>query len=160
MRIYSIFLSVIISLILTCTVSAQTSNANKSIDSFIGKQAKQYNADEYAEGRKIVRGDLNRDGKKETVVLYTLESFNGGNNNIQYLAVFLETKTGKLRYLTHKIVGGKERRAVESVSVENGEIFLDTLEYLSSDASCCPSKKGKTQIKLVNNKLRETKLSE
>ena len=160
MRIYSIFLAVIISLILTCLVSAQISDANKSIDSFISKQAKLYNADEYAEARKIVRGDLNRDGKAETVVLYTLESFNGGNNHIQYLAVFLETKTGKLRYFTHKIVGGKNQRGVESISVENGKIFLDTLDYLSSDASCCPTKKGKAQLTLVKNKFRETKLKE
>jgi hypothetical protein len=125
-----------------------------AIGNFIAKQMRTERANEYEEARLIARGDLNRDGTTDTVVLYTLENQGGTNQYLQYLAVF-KNQRGGLAYLTHKLVGGKNRRAVESVKVEGGKIILQTLDYLPTDASCCPSKKGHAQFILNRKHLKE-----
>jgi hypothetical protein len=124
------------------------------IDSFITHQAKLERGEEYPEARKVVTGNLTRDGQPETVVLYTIEGQGGSNLYIQYLAVFVRRK-GKLSPLTHMDVGGKSTRGVELISVENNSILLDTLNYGPKDASCCPSVKGTTRYVLSGGKLRE-----
>ena len=123
-------------------------------DSFIARQAKRERGEEYREARKVVTGDLTRDGQPETVVLYTIEGQGGSNLHIQYLAVFVRRK-GKLSFLTRADVGGKSARAVELTSVENNSILLDTLNYGPRDASCCPSVKGTTSYVLSAGRLRE-----
>jgi len=135
-------------------VHAQSEDDNGVIDSFITKQAKKEKAVEYKDARTIMRGDLNGDGKEDVVALYTLESFKGTNLYLQYLAIFIKD-SGNLRRVNHQIVGGKNRRVAELKSVINGEIHLDTQEYLPKDASCCPSKKGNTRFSLIRGKLKE-----
>lgn len=134
--------------------SPQSRAETVTIGNFIAKQMRTERATEYEEARLLVRGDLNRDGRKDTVVLYTLENQGGTNQYVQYLAVFTDQRGG-LGYLTHKLVGGKNRRAVESVTVEGGKIILQTLDYLPTDASCCPSKKGHVQFILNRKQLKE-----
>jgi len=125
-----------------------------AIDSFITRQAKLERGEEYPEARKVVSGDLTRDGQPETVVLYTIEGQGGSNLYIQHLAVFVR-RNGKLTPLTHIDVGGKSTRGVELTSVENNSILLDTLNYGPKDASCCPSVKGTTSYVLLGGRLRE-----
>ena len=127
------------------------------INEFIAKQAKSADGEEYSEARKVIAADLNQDDEMDAVVLYTLEGFGGGNNYLQYLAVFLGSESGKLSYFKHILVGGKNSRSVKMVSADKGKILLETLEYLPTDGSCCPSKKGKSQITLKGNILIETK---
>ena len=134
--------------------SAQSHTEAVTVGNFIAKQMRQERATEYEEGRLLVRGDLNRDGNRDVVVLYTVENPGGTNQYLQYLADFIYQR-GRLRNLTHKSVGGKNRRAVESVTVEGGKIILETLEYLPADASCCPSKKGHVQFILNRKQLKE-----
>jgi hypothetical protein len=141
-------------------VSPNLTSANKDddtavIDSFIAQQAKRERGEEYKEARKVMTGDLTRDGEPETVVLYTIEGQGGSNLYIQYLAIFTR-KNGKLTTLTHVDVGGKSTRGVELTSVENNSILLDTLSYGPKDASCCPSIKGTTRYMLSGSKLLET----
>ena len=88
------------------------------------------------------------------MVLYTLEGQGGSNQYVQYLAVFIDRK-GKLTYVTHQVVGGKNRRSIEAVSIKDGKINLQTLEYLSNDASCCPSKKGQMRFVLGGGRLKK-----
>ena len=134
---------------------AQSQSDKTIINSFITQQAKRERATEYEEARSIVKGDLNADADEDAVVLYTIEGQGGSNNYIQYLAVFLNRK-GKLVYATHQMVGGKNRRSIDSVSVKDGKINLQTLEYLSTDASCCPSKKGQLNFVLSGGKLKKS----
>jgi len=124
------------------------------VDSFIAKHKRKESATEYKEARSIVRGDLNGDGDKDVVVLYTLENLGGTNQYVQYLAVFINRR-GRLLYVTHQLIGGKNRRAIESVSIKEGKINLQTQEYLPTDASCCPSKKGEVRFILSRGKLKE-----
>jgi hypothetical protein len=144
-------------LIVSPNLSSATQDDDTAvIDSFIARQAKREQGEEYKEARKIVTGDLTHDGEPETVVLYTIEGQGGSNLYIQYLAVFAR-KNGKLTPLTHADVGGKSTRGVELTSVENNSILLDTLSYGPKDASCCPSIKGTTRYMLSGTKLLEQK---
>ena len=125
-----------------------------TINAFITRQSKRERGEEYREARKVVTGDMTRDGQPETVVLYTIEGQGGSNLYIQHLAVFVR-RNGKLTPLTHIDVGGKSTRSVELTSVENNSILLDTLNYGPKDASCCPSVKGTTSYVLLGGRLRE-----
>ncbi len=134
------------------SVFAQSSDENKVITRFIARQARINKAVEYEGARKIIRADLNQDGKEDAVVLYTLESFGGSNLHLQYLAVFVQSKNNELRYVTHTI---PKHGAVDLDSVKNGKINITTFNYLPSDGRCCPSRKGRAQIVLSKNKLIE-----
>ena len=131
-------------------------NENSVIDQFIVRQEKKYKAVENKDARKVIWSDMNKDGEKDAIVLYTLESPGGSTLYTDYLAIFLKSQDEQLKYITHKIIGGKNRRAILEVeSVTTGKIQLNTLEYSPNDARCCPSKKGYIQIVLIKNKLRE-----
>ncbi len=97
---------------------------------------------------------MNGDGRNDAVVLYTLEGFDESNLYLQYLAVFV-SRGGVLRYVTHRIVGGKGRRSLELDGVSGGKILLKTKEHRPGDASCCPSKKGRARFVLDKRKLKE-----
>jgi hypothetical protein len=124
------------------------------VEKYLAAQARRERGEEFKEGRKILTGDINRDGVPDTVVLYTIEGQGGSNNHVQYLAVFVRSR-GKLALLTQTSVGGKSHRAVELKAIGENQIHLDTLDYFSADAACCPSKKGTTRYVVVNRKLQE-----
>jgi hypothetical protein len=132
---------------------AQSHRDKAVINNFIARQERKERADEYEEGRSIVRGDLNGEGDEDAVVLYTLEGHRGTNQYVQYLAVFVNRR-GRLMYTTHDVVGGKNRRAIESVLIKDGKINLQTEEYLPTDPSCCPSKKGQMSFILSRGRLK------
>ena len=132
---------------------AQSESDKATINRFISQQAKRERATEYEEARSIVKGDLNADSAEDAVVLYTIEGQGGSNQYIQYLAVFINRK-GKLAYATHQMVGGKNQRSIDSVAIKDGKINLQTLEYLPTDASCCPSKKGQMRFTLSGGRLK------
>lgn len=146
---------------LTCTSYQLMHNQNSTdisvIKDFIDKQALDTKAIEYEKARRILHADLDGDGKEEIIILYSLESFNGTNLYLQYLAVFTNSKGGKLQYVTQKEIGGKNIRTVELNSILNRKIYLNILEYSPNDASCCPSKKRVLEIRYYDNKLKEIK---
>lgn len=148
------FTLLVILLGMSALVSSAQNKDTAAITDFILKQATQEGGAEYKGARKIVRGDLDRDGIADLVVLYTIEGQNGSNNYVQYLAVFSRNKDG-LVPVTHTVVGGKTNRSVELKSIKNNVISLKTLSYEPNDASCCPSKKGATTFVLVNSELKE-----
>lgn len=154
-RIITVF-SLLFALEMICTAPralAQSQSDKSIINSFITQQAKRERATEYEDARSIVKGDLNADSVEDAVVLYTLEGQGGSNQYLQYLAVFINRQE-KLVYITHQLVGGKNRRSIESVSIKDGKINLQTLEYLPTDASCCPSKKGQMRFILSAGRLK------
>lgn len=133
----------------------QNSQVNSSVENFITKQALDNKAEEANQARKILEADLNGDENEEVIVLYTLESFGGTNLYIQYLAVFSKSENNKLEFITQKKIGGKNIRAVELGTIDNGIINLTVWDYLPTDASCCPSQKGEVQLKFRDGKLIE-----
>ena len=124
------------------------------VDQFISKQAKQEDGEEYADARKMLVGDLNRDGVPDVAVLYTIEGQNGTNNYLQYLAVFVRTK-GKLVPAAHTVVGGKLNRDVDLQSIKNNLIRFKTLSYRASDPASTPSRKGTARFVLIKRRLKE-----
>ena len=152
------FIGLWVYLAMLCGVQLCYSQGNDSavVNSFISKRAKTEQAEEYADARKIVRGDVNGDGKTDLVVLYSLEGFNGGNSYGQYLAIFVGSGRS-FRYAANAAVAGKLNRTVELVSVVGGRINLDTTGYRPNDPACCPTKKGKTHYVFANGRLKETR---
>ena len=132
---------------------ASAQNADKAaIDKFISAHATREHGEEYPDARKVVTGDLDKDGVPETVVLYTIEGQNGSNNHVQYLAVFTRANR-QLVHLTHTSVGSKSYRDAELDSISNGLINLTTLGFAKNDPACCPTVKGKAWYKLALGKL-------
>ena len=132
---------------------ASAQNGDKAaIDKVISAQATREHGDEYPDARKVVNGDLDKDGVAETVVLYTIEGQNGSNNHVQYLAVFTRANR-QLVHLTHTSIGSKSYRDVELDSVTNGLINLTTNSFAKNDPACCPTVKGKAWYKLALGRL-------
>ena len=143
--------------LLACLPSFASALQNQDttvIDQFISKQAKQENGEEYAEARKMLVGDLNRDGVPDVAVLYTIESQNGTNSYLQYLAVFVRTK-GKLVPVAHTVIGGRLNRNVELQSIKNNLIHFKTLSYRANDPASTPSRKGTARFVLIKRRLKE-----
>jgi hypothetical protein len=138
------------------SVVAAQDQDTATIEAYISRQAHQQHGEEDPDARKIVTGDLDRDGSPETVVLYTIEGQGGSNNYIQYVAVFAR-HNGKLEPVAYTSVGGKSRRSVELAGVEDNSIRLETMAYGPKDAACCPSVKGETRYVLAGRTLREQK---
>jgi hypothetical protein len=135
------------------TVTAQ-SDDKTVVDKYIASQAKRERGEEPDDIRKTIEGDLNHDGTADVAVLYTIEGQGGGNDYIQYLAVFVRKKTG-LVFAARTPAGGKNRRSIDLISIKGNVMYFDTTNYASSDGSCCPSIKGTTTFTLTGRKLIE-----
>jgi hypothetical protein len=148
----------LLTLILIASVSSLNALAQSDdkavIDKYIAGQAAKQQGEEPDGVRKMVEGDLNRDGVGDVAVLYTIEGQNGSNNYVQYVAVFLR-KNGKLMFAARAAAGGKNRRAIEITSIKNNAMLFDTTAYGPRDPSCCPTLKGHTKYVLVGNRLVE-----
>jgi hypothetical protein len=125
-----------------------------AVDKFIASQATQEGGEEYGEARKIVTGDLNRDGVPDLAVLYTIEGQNGTNNYIQYLAAFIR-RNGALVHVAHTAVGGKWNRDVDLQSIKNNVIHCKTLSHRADDPASTPSRKGIARYVLRRRTLKE-----
>jgi len=136
------------------SIAQTTKPVDVVITDFLARQEEKEGATEYGEAREIARGDLNGDGREDAVVLYSLEGFDGSNLYLQYLAVFVN-HGGGLRYVTHRIVGGKGKRSMALEGISGGKILMKTEGYRPGDASCCPSKKGRARFVLDQSKLKE-----
>ena len=150
-------LNFILPVVLACIPLFASPSQNQDttvVDEFISKQAKQENGEEYKDARKMLAGDLNRDGVPDVAVLYTIEGQNGTNNYLQYLAVFVRTK-GKLVPAAHTVVGGKLNRDVDLQSIKNNVIRFKTLSYRANDPASTPSRKGTARFMLIKRKLKE-----
>ncbi|MEN9420383.1 MAG: hypothetical protein RI988_4004 [Pseudomonadota bacterium] len=79
------------------------------------------------------RGDLNRDGQEDTVVL--LEHDPGGSGRFVHLAV-VSRREGRAVMLASRLVG--DRVQVRSLKVEGGQILLEVVRAGPGDPSCCP----------------------
>jgi hypothetical protein len=114
-------------------------------------------ASEYREARRVHHFDLNGDGKKDAIVLFTIEGRSCGNTYSFRLAAF--RKVGKTyRLIDHTPVGGKWYRHVDfdKVSYKDGRITLNTWEYKKGpdpDPSCCPSLKREAVYVIRDGKL-------
>lgn len=135
-------------------------SAKATIAAFIKKEAKKNDADEYPPVRKVVYGDLDRDGDQDAAVLYTLEGFGGGNFWVQTLAVFLNTK-GSFKFYAQEDVGAKNRERSGTLrNIKSGKVWMD-MEYCEEPPQglCAEPKKGVSYFTLSSKKLEEVNVT-
>ena len=82
----------------------------------------------------IVRGDLDGDGENEAVALVA-ENY-GGSGTFVFLAVYRYVNEQAV-FLTSIFLD--DRPLVNSLAVENGEIFVDAIVHNTDDPMCCPT---------------------
>lgn len=148
------FVLLVLMLQTTSFAVPQTNRDTAVIEKFIAQQATDERGEEYEDARKVVTGDLNRDGVSDVAVVYTIEGQDGTNNYIQYLAVFIRTKTG-LVPIDHTSVGGKLNRDVDLKFIKRNVIFLKTQSPLPNDTAAMPTRKGTARFALAKRKLKE-----
>jgi hypothetical protein len=138
------------------SLSAQTSAAEKAINSHIRKEAKSQGAAEIREKRKVIFGDVDGDGDKDAVAQYTIEGMGGGNSFAQMLAIFTNQK-GVYRFTTEEVVGGKFAYRISNLTtIENGKILLSTETCAEPPQGLCDNpKKGQAIFTFNKGKLKE-----
>ncbi len=99
----------------------------------------------------IARGDLTRDGVEEVAALIA-ENY-GGTGVFVFLVVFANVD-GEFTYQTAALVD--DRPALNALSIEGGEIFLDAVTHDSEDPFCCPTLRNTRHYRLINGQLDMT----
>jgi len=92
----------------------------------------------------VATGDLNNDGAKEYAALVA-ENY-GGTGVFAFLAVFADVN-GELIFQTSTMVD--DRPALNALSIENGEVFLDAVIHATEDPFCCPTLRTVRHYRLV-----------
>lgn len=82
----------------------------------------------------VAAGDLNGDGSEEVATLVA-ENY-GGSGTFVFLAIYGKTN-GRLIFQTSTFVD--DRPLLNTLTIENGEIFLDSVTHDSDDPFCCPT---------------------
>lgn len=94
-------------------------------------------------------GDLTGDGVGDAAVMF-LENY-GGTGNFGVLAVYANV-AGQPVFLDSLLID--DRPMPNSISLINGEIFLDVIVHGFEDGGCCPTLQTTQTYALVKNQLR------
>ncbi len=97
----------------------------------------------------VAFGDLNGDGVAEAAAVF-LENY-GGTGNFGMLAIYSNGNDQPV-FLTSVLID--DRPMINSISIENGEVFLDAVTHGFDDASCCPTLQTTRRYMMVNNQLQ------
>ena len=97
----------------------------------------------------VARGDLNGDSVDEVVAMIA-ENY-GGTGVFVFIAVFADVN-GELVFQTSTLVD--DRPAINALSVENREVFLDAITHGTDDPFCCPTLRNERHYRLINNQLQ------
>lgn len=96
----------------------------------------------------VAVGDLNNDGTNEVAALVS-ENY-GGTGVFVFLAVYTN-ENGTLTFQNSTMVD--DRPQLAALSIENGEIFLDSVIHGLDDAMCCPTLRTTRHYRFVDNQL-------
>jgi hypothetical protein len=94
-------------------------------------------------------GDLNGDGADEAAAIL-FENY-GGTGNFAFLAIYTNAN-GLPVFLSSTMID--DRPKIDSLSIENGEVFLDATIHGVDDPACCPALPTTRRYAVVNNQLR------
>jgi hypothetical protein len=94
-------------------------------------------------------GDVTGDGAGDAAVLF-LENY-GGTGQFGVLAVYANV-AGQPVFLDSLLID--DRPMPNSISIQNGEIFLDVVVHDFDDGGCCPTLSTTQTYALVKNQLR------
>ena len=135
------------------------------IEKIIREQVVKSRGVEHCESRLNTVGDLNADGQQDIVVLYNIEGActepeevdekpgHCGNHSESYLSVFIADQKS-YQMVGPLEVGGRGEGYISTLSIKEGRIESETLEYGEADAMCCPSKKGRAAFTIVQGRLK------
>jgi hypothetical protein len=96
----------------------------------------------------VAFGDLNGDGIDEAAAMF-LENY-GGTGNFGLLTIYSNVN-GLPVFLTSVLID--DRPMINSISIENGEVFLDAVTHGVDDGGCCPTLQTTRRYILMNNQL-------
>ena len=99
----------------------------------------------------IAVGDLNADGTDEVAALVS-ENY-GGTGVFVFLAVYAN-ENGRLTFQNSTMVD--DRPQLKTLSIESGEIFLDTIIHGPDEPMCCPTLRTTRHYRWVDNQLDMT----
>ncbi len=99
----------------------------------------------------IARGDLNADGTDEIAVAVA-ENY-GGTGVFVFVALYAELD-GHFVFQTSTLVD--DRPAINALSIEDGDVYLDAVTHESDDPFCCPTLRNERHYRLINNQLQLT----
>lgn len=100
----------------------------------------------------VAAGDLTGDGVDEIAALIA-ENY-GGSGTFVFLAIYTDSN-GKLTFQTSRMVD--DRPVLNALSIENGEVFLDSITHAADDPFCCPTLKINRHYRLsIDNQLEMT----
>ena len=99
----------------------------------------------------VAQGDLNGDNEDELAALVT-ENY-GGTGTFVFLVVYANVD-GSPAFQTSKLVD--DRPQLNSLSIENNEIFLDVIIHGFEDPMCCPALKTTRHFRFVDGQLDMT----
>ena len=106
-------------------------------------------------GNLVARGDLDRDGGDEAVVLLAENS--GGSGTFNYLAV-VAAQDGKPVNVATEGLG--DRIQLRSMTIVDGQLIVDLVAHGPGDAMCCPTFKVRRTLKLSGDRLLEVRREE
>ena len=118
---------------------AATARDEVDIERWLTRHATRVQGAELARLRQRAVGDLDGDGRMDTVVLYTLKPRTAGRGESRYLAAF-KRQRGALVYHGHALVSGPGAGEANRVTVLNRIAVVEMLTYAPGDAACCPTK--------------------
>ncbi len=114
--------------------------ADNRVETFIASKARELGGREHCQFRRYhTLDDLDGDRQGDFIVLFNADL--GGSASVDFLAVWLSTRAG----LSPAVVQVSEPEKRTGVSVTVGpdrKIHVETAEWRSGDANCCPSGKG------------------
>ncbi|RLU07417.1 hypothetical protein CS078_10390 [Pseudomonas prosekii] len=133
-------------------VAAPTSGAlDTAVTNAISAATREDGGEEYAQGRQILRADLNGDGQDDALVIYTIEGQGGGNGSFSTLGIFY-SNNGAFDFKDSTVVSG----AVTALRMLDGNtIGVGSLEVGPDDARCCPTLESEQKYRWDGNHLEE-----
>ena len=99
----------------------------------------------------IALGDINGDGINEAAAII---SENYGGTGVFTFLVLYSDQGGEPLYVTSAFID--DRPLIESIQVENNEIFLNVTTHDADDPFCCPTLRNNRHYQLINNQLQLT----
>lgn len=101
----------------------------------------------------LMTGDLDEDGKEETVAI--LWQSGGGTGSNTYIAV-MKSGDGSFENISTVLIG--DRVKLRSGKVDSGQVILDVLQAGEGDAMCCPTQLATRTWSLNGMQLEEDEM--
>lgn len=139
-------------LLLLAAPAPTCKTADRRVEALIEAEVRKARGLEYCQARLYhTIDDLDGDGQEDFVLVFGVEAAAGGNNFVQYLAVFPSASQWAP---TVAKVGQRGDRLIDGIEVDADRILvLLTSEYEPGDAMCCPSGEGELTYKLDKGKI-------